>query len=61
MSQTAELNIEQEVRRHEEEQRALQVKSDLEVLRRREEDYESGRTHMLSSGEFWSNIRKAGF
>ena len=61
MAQAAKLNIEQEVQRHEEEQRASQLKRDLEVLHRREEDYESGRTRMLSSEEFWSNIKKAGF
>ncbi|MCL2606031.1 MAG: hypothetical protein FWD93_01955 [Coriobacteriia bacterium] len=61
MSQAAELNIEQELKRREEEQRALQIKRDLEVLHKREEDVKTGRSRLIAPEEFWSNVRKAGF
>jgi len=61
MSQAAELNIEQELKRHAEEQHALQIKRDLEVLHSREEAVRSGRERLITSEEFWSNVRKAGF
>jgi len=61
MAEAAKLDIEQELQRHAEEQRVLQVRRDLEVLHKREEDYRYGRSRMLTSEEFWGNVRKAGF
>jgi len=60
MGQAAELNIELELKRREEEQRDLQVERDIKVLRQREEEYEAGRSRLVSFDELWSSLEKAG-
>ena len=60
MAQAAELNIEQELKHREEEQKALQVKRDLEVLAHRVENYKAGRSRLVPLDEIWTDLEKAG-
>jgi len=60
MSQAAELNIEQELKRREDEQRTLQIKRDLEVLERRVGDHKAGRSRLVTLDEIWNDLEKAG-
>jgi hypothetical protein len=61
MAQTARIDIDKELERRKITLRDMQVKIDQEELARREIDVELGRSRLISSGEFWDNVKKAGF
>jgi len=61
MAQTARIDIDKELERRKITLRDMQVKIDQEELARREIDVELGRSRLISSDEFWDNVKKAGF
>jgi hypothetical protein len=61
MSQTASINIDEEIERRRMAQKNLQIKIDRDELERRAADVEAGRSRLISPEEFWDKVEKAGF
>jgi hypothetical protein len=59
MPSTARISIDKEIERRKDARRTLQIQIDLDELDRRAIAVETGHSRLISSEEFWDNVKKA--